>query len=157
MQFHLSSNAQEGFINHYYAGVFEENFIERKAIFLPGSDSLYQFFLNAFKGFDTILANCIEQGDTNRFIRIYFSYIIDENGFVYQPIFERIAATPSASTQKAKTLGYFNYYKQYLQKMVKQMMYKMPRWKPGLQHGRPVKCRFATYLQIWVGKGLPLQ
>jgi hypothetical protein len=135
----------------YYNRVFEAKYMGKPPVFAFGKDSLKHFYFNHFSAFDTVISKAVANGDTAKYIRIYFSFNLDENGFVYDPQFERVASTRSSVTESAKTIRYFNDMKDILQKAVKDMLQKMPQWRPGVQDGQPVKTLNYDYLQFWVG------
>lgn len=139
----------------YYNRTFEAKYVERPPVFTFGKDSLKRFYFNNFPGFDTVLTKAVERGDTAKYLRVYFSFYLDERGYVYEPSFERVASTQSAVTESAKTIRYFNDMKDVLQKHIVQMLNKMPQWRPGLQDGVAVKTHCYDYLQFWVGLSAP--
>lgn len=139
----------------YYNRVFEAKYMSKPPVFTFGPDSLKRFYYSHFPAFDTVLSLALANGDTAKFIRIYFSFYLDENGFAYDPQFERVAATKSAVTENARTIRYFNEMKGVLQSAVKTMLHQMPQWRPGLQDGQPVKTLNYDYLQFWVGLSTP--
>lgn len=147
----VSSCAQSS----YYNRVFEARYMNKPPVFALGKDSLKHFYFNHFSAFDTVISKAVANGDTAKYIRIYFSFNLDENGFIYDPQFEKVASTRSAVTESAKTIRYFNEMKDILQKAVKQMLEKMPQWRPGLQDGQPVKTLNYDYMQFWVGLSAP--
>jgi hypothetical protein len=97
----------------------------------------------------------MEKGDTAKYLRVYFSFKIDELGNVYEPKFERVASTRSRVTGFAKTIKYFNDLKPILDQAIRAMIQQMPVWKPGLQDGIPVKTANSDYLQFWIGLSAP--
>jgi hypothetical protein len=135
----------------YYNRVFEAKYMNRPPVFLSGKDSLKHFYYNHFTAYDTVIGKVVANGDTAKYIRIYFSFNLDESGFMYDPQFERVASTRSAITEGAKTIRYFNEMREVLQKAVKEMLKKMPQWRPGVQDGQPVKTLNYDYLQFWIG------
>jgi hypothetical protein len=139
----------------YYNRVFEAKYMSKPPVFALGNDSLKHFYYNHFTAFDTVINKAVANGDTAKYIRIYFSFNLDENGFVYDPQFERVASTRSAVTETARTIRYFHDMKDILQKAVKDMLQKMPQWRPGVQDGQPVKTLNYDYLQFWVGLTAP--
>jgi hypothetical protein len=141
----------------YYNRVFESKYLGKPPVFPNGVDSLRRFYFTHFPAFDTVISKAVENGDTAKFIRIYFSFNLDESGFIYDPKFERVASTRSAVTESAKTIRYFNDMKEILEKAVKQMLQQLPQWRPGVQDGQPVKTLNYDYLQFWVGLTAPAQ
>lgn len=139
----------------YYNRVFEARYMDKPPVFSPGADSLKRFYFTHFTAFDTVVHTAIANGDTAKYLRIYFSFYLDENGFVYDPQFERVASTRSAVTESAKTIRYFNDMKTILQTAIGSMMHQVPQWRPGVQDGQPVKTLNYDYLQIWVGLSAP--
>jgi len=131
--------------------VYEAKYMQKPPLFPPGRDSLRNFYFNHFPAFDTVLQLAVKKGDTAKYLRIYFSFNIDEQGYVYDTEFERVASTRSATTEGAKLIAYFLDIRSYLNQAVKQMLDKMPAWKPGLQSGRPVRVHCEDFLQFWVG------
>ena len=139
----------------YYNRVFEAKYMSKPPVFTFGTDSLKRFYYAHFPAFDTVINKAVSNGDTAKYIRIYFSFYLDENGFVYDPQFERVASTRSRVTENAKTIRYFNDMKTVLQSAIKAMLHQMPQWRPGLQDGQPVKTVNYDYLQFWVGLSAP--
>jgi hypothetical protein len=127
----------------------------QKPIFPMGKDSLRRFYFTHFPAFDTVLSKAVAKGDTAKYLRIYFSFYLDENGYVYEAAFDRVASTRSAVTENAKTIRYFSDMKPVLQKAIIQMLNKMPQWRPGMQDGLVVKTLNYDYLQFWVGLSAP--
>lgn len=149
--FYTSASAQPDVRSQYYNRIFEAKYMDKPPLFIYGKDSLKRFFYNHFPAFDTVINMAVKNGDTAKFIRIYFSFNLDENGYAYEPQFDRVASSRSAVTESAKTIKYFNDMKDVLKSAIKQMLNKMPQWKPGLQDGRPVKTHNSEYMQFWVG------
>jgi len=134
---------------------YEAKYMQKPPVFVAGPDSLKRFYFAHFPAFDTVLSKAVEKGDTAKYIRIYFSFYIDEQGYPYEPEFDRVASTRSAATENAKTIKYFFDMKVILQDAVKNMINKMPQWRPGLQDGRIVTTSYTDYLQFWVGLSAP--
>jgi len=128
--------------------------MEKPPVFSYGKDSLMSFYFNHSKEFDTLINKAIEKGDTAKYIRVYFSFNLDENGFAYEPKFERVAATASPYTNSAKTIKYFNDIS-LINDAIKQMLNQMPQWRPGLENGVPVRSSNYDYFQFWVGINPP--
>lgn len=135
----------------YYNRIFEAKYMNKPPVFAYGKDSLKRFYFNHFSAFDTIINKAVQNGDTAKYLRIYFSFYIDERGFVYEPKFERVASTRSAVTESAKTIRHFSDMKNELQEAVKNMLLKMSAWRPGVENGQPVKTLNYDYMQFWVG------
>ncbi|HEX6915676.1 MAG TPA: hypothetical protein VF145_10570 [Chitinophagaceae bacterium] len=139
----------------YYNRTFEAKYMEKPPVFPKGADSLRRFYFNHFPAFDTVISKAVENGDTAKFIRVYFSFTVDEQGFIYDPLFERVASTRSVATESAKTIRYFASLKQLMQDAVTSMFRKMPQWQPGVQDGIPVKATCYDYLEFWCGLSAP--
>jgi hypothetical protein len=137
--------------SQYYNRAFEAKYMQKPPVFIAGRDSLRRFYFTHFPAFDTVINKAVEKGDTAKYIRIYFSFYIDEQGFPYEPAFDRVASTRSSGTENAKTIKYFFDMKPVLDKAINQMINKMPQWRPGIQDGVVVKTQFEDYLQFWVG------
>lgn len=134
-----------------YSRLFEARYVQKPPQYPFGADSCRRFYYAAFGGFDSVLSKLIEQGDTAKYIRVYFSFIVDKNGSPYEGRFERIAGTPYARGESARTIKYFSEDRKYYDKLIAAMVAKMPFWKPALQNGIPVDCRVEDFLQFWVG------
>jgi hypothetical protein len=137
--------------SQYYKRVFEARYMDKPPFFSYGKDSLMRFYFNHFNAFDTVLKKAVEKADTAKYIRVYFSFNLDENGYLYEPRFERIASTTSKYTGNAKTIKYFNDLQPILNKAINEMLKLMPQWRPGLESGVPVKTSNYDYFQFWVG------
>jgi len=135
----------------YYNRTFEAKYMNNPPVFAYGKDSLKRFYFSQFGAFDTVINKAVQNGDTAKYLRIYFSFCIDESGFVYEPKFERVASTRSAVTESAKTIRHFNDMKDVLQNVIKEMLLKMSAWRPGVENGQPVKTLNYDYMQFWVG------
>ncbi len=149
--FAITANSQSAQYNRAY----EAKYMQKPPVFVAGADSLKRFYFAHFPAFDTVLTKAVEKGDTAKYIRIYFSFYIDEQGYPYEAEFDRVASTRSAATENAKTIKYFYDMKSILQKAITQMINKMPQWRPGLQDGRIVTTHYSDYLQFWVGLSAP--
>lgn len=134
-----------------YEQVFDARFVQSPPVFPSGAGSCKRFYSIHFKGVDSILVKAVANGDTAKYLRVYFSFIVDRNGAVYDAHFERVASTRYAKTLGAKTITYFVADGKYYQEAVKQMIGKMPFWKPALQNGIPVSCRMQDFIQFWIG------
>jgi hypothetical protein len=138
-----------------YNREYEAKYMQKPPVFPMGKDSLRRFYFSHFPAFDSVLSKAVQKGDTAKYIRIYFSFYLDENGYAYEPKFERVASTRSAVTENAATLRYFADMKGLLNKAITQMLNKMPQWRPGMQDGFVVKTINYDYLQFWVGLSEP--
>lgn len=138
-----------------YSRLFEARYVQKPPQYPFGADSCKRFYYAIFGGFDSVLSKVIEQGDTAKYIRVYFSFIVDKNGSPYEGRFERIAGTTYARGESARTLTYFSEDRKYYNKLIAAMVARMPFWKPALQNGIPVDCRVNDFLQFWVGINPP--
>ncbi|MDB5209439.1 MAG: hypothetical protein JWQ30_266 [Sediminibacterium sp.] len=130
--------------------VYDAKYLSAKPMYPPGIDSCRRFYFAHFNGFDSVLYKVVTQGDTAKYIRIYFSFVIDKYGFVSDAHFEKIASTQYAKSATARMLKYFSA-KEYYNKLIKDMLQKMPSWKPALLYGVPVDCKMNDYFQFRVG------
>lgn len=137
--------------------VFESRYMDKPPFFLQGKDSLQRFYFSHFNAFDTLISKAVAKGDTAKYIRIYFSFNLDEYGFPYDPKFERVATTKSKATQGAKTAKHFFDMANILQPAIVQMISKMPAWRAGINNERAVKTSNEDYIQIWVGINPPTE
>jgi hypothetical protein len=133
----------------------DANYVEQPPLFAFGKDSLQNFYFSHFKGYDSVLTKCIANGDTVKYIRIYFSFVVDKEGKVFDAKFERVASTRYSKSDGAKTIKYFDPIKKYLNQVVQQIFDAMPLWKPALQYHIPVDCKMRDYMQFWVGLHAP--
>ena len=124
-------------------------------VFPFGRDSLQRFYFSHFTGFDSLLRKAITNGDTAKYLRVYFSYIIDVRGRAYNVQFDRVGAAWYVKAEGARTLYYFNDDKKYFESKIKEMMHQMPSWKPGLLRLGNTQvitdARVHDYVQCWVG------
>jgi hypothetical protein len=134
---------------------YEAKYMQKPPVFPMGKDSLRRFYFNHFPAFDSVLAKAVAKGDTAKYIRIYFSFYLDENGYPYESRFEKVASTRSPVTESAKTIRYFFDMRPLLDNAIRQMLNKMPQWRPGMQDGLLVKTINYDYLQFWVGLSEP--
>ncbi len=135
--------------------VYEAHYLQIPPVFPFGTDSCQRFYFRHFKGIDSVLYKTGINGDTAKYIRVYFSFVIDKYGSVSDAYFEKMGSTQYPKNITVKTLKYFTatgYYDQ----LIKKMMTHMPLWKPALLNGRPVDSRMNDYLQFWVGTAPPL-
>ncbi len=137
-----------------YHKAYDAKYLQTPAIYPSGTDSCQRFYFSHFKGFDSVLSKLIANGDTAKYIRVYFSFVIDKYGAAYNAHFEKIASTQYAKGITSKLVKYFPA-KAYYEKLVKEMIRQMPLWKPALLNGLPVDCKMEEYLQFWVGINLP--
>lgn len=135
----------------YYLNIFDYDYVEKKPVFVAGADSLRNFYLSHFTAYDSLISKAVLKGDTAKFIRVHFEYIIDENGIPYKPSFTYIGSTRYASSSGDKKIKYLNNLKDYFDNAIKQMIYKMPNWRPALQNNVRVRCKVEHYFQFWLG------
>jgi hypothetical protein len=133
--------------------VYDAKYLQVPPVFPFGIDSCQRFYFTHFKGFDNVLDKVIANGDTAKYIRVYFSFIIDKHGTAYNAHFDKIASTRYAKSVTVRPIRYFN--SQYYEKVIKYMIAKIPFWKPALLNGIPVDCRVEDYIQFWVGANIP--
>jgi len=138
-----------------YGSYHEAKYMAKPPVFPYGKDSLHRYFFNHFEGFEQVLTKAVEKGDTAKYIRIYFEYIVDKDGTPFDGKFLRVAGTPYAKGENAKTIKYFNEDKEMLNKQIKALVSKMGFWKPGLYNNVPVDAIVEDYLQFWVGINPP--
>ncbi len=136
--------------------VFEARYVQKPPVYPMGDDSAGRYYFHHFPGMDSLLPKAISNGDTLKYFRVYFSFVIDKYGLITEPHFIRIATTRYAQSRNAKTVNYFLQDEWYYEKAIKQMLRKMGFWKPALQNGIPVSCRVEEYFQFWVGITAPL-
>ncbi|MEO7532050.1 MAG: hypothetical protein ABIS69_11580, partial [Sediminibacterium sp.] len=130
--------------------IYDEHYLQFPAVYPFGIDSCQRCYFVNFKGFDSVLYKVIAYGDTAKYIRVYFTFVIDKYGAPYDVHFEKIASTQYAKSITVKLLTYFTD-RTYYSKRIQEMMYQMPLWKPALLNGLAVDCRIHDYLQFWVG------
>ncbi|MBS1642376.1 MAG: hypothetical protein JST94_09275 [Bacteroidetes bacterium] len=138
-----------------YGSYFEAKYMPKPPIYPYGQDSLHRYFYSHFEGFEQVLTKAIDKGDTAKYIRVYFQYVIDKNGTPFDGKFLRVAGTSYAKGDNAKTIKYFNEDKETLNKQVKSLVSKMGFWKPGLHNNVPVDAIVEDYFQFWVGINPP--
>ncbi len=136
--------------------VYRETWLTRKPVFTFGVDSCQRYYYYHCDGLDTLLQLLQARGDTAKYIRLYFSFVIDHRGILSDPRFVRVGATAYAGTKFSRTLTYFSSHRHFFQKIIEHMLLLMPFWKPGLLNGIPVDARVEDYIQFWVGKQLPI-
>lgn len=135
--------------------ILEVRYVQFPPAFPFGTDSCKRFYFINFTGLDSMLINAVAMGDTVKYLRVYFSFIVDRNGLAYNARFVRVASTRYAKSLGAKTIRYFFERSKYYEKAIKKMFLKMPLWKPAIQNGKPVSCRMEDYIQFWVGLSPP--
>lgn len=96
---------------------------------------------------DSLISKAVAHGDTAKYLRIYFSFVVDKYGFFTDTHFIRAASTRYAKSFTAKTITYIGN-EAYYEKLVKEMLRKMSPWKPALKDGVPVSCRIVDYFQF---------
>jgi hypothetical protein len=145
------------FFPNYYLQtnkIYEARYLQSPPVFPFGTDSCQRFYFTHFKGIDSVLYKTGANGDTAKYIRVCFSFVVDKYGSAYDAHFEKMASTQYEKSVTARTLKYFSA-TEYYQRLIKNMMDKMPLWKPALLNGRAVDCRINEYLQFWVGTRPP--
>jgi len=147
---HAQRDANPG-ATQFYNRIFEYNYVEKKPIFVAGEDSLKRFFMANFNAYDSLVARAVNKGDTAKYIRVNFEYTIDENGIPYGGEFLYIGSTKYAKSQGDKKIKYFNDLNKYFNNAIKEMIKKMPNWRPAIQNNVRVKCSVKDYFQIWLG------
>jgi hypothetical protein len=140
----------------YYDGkYFIAKYMQKPPVFPYGADSIRRYCYFHFDAFETVLNKAIEKGDTAKYIRIYFQYVVDKNGTAFEGKFLKVASTAYPRGDNAKTIKYFNEDKEALNKSIKELISKMPFWKPGLNNNVPVDVLMEDYIQFWVGINPP--
>lgn len=137
--------------------VFDAQYVQQAPFSIMGTDSLKQYYLNHFLGFDSLKSKATRNGDVEKYLRIYFTFIVDPDGFISEPHFQRIASTRYDKSYSAKTIEYFLTDDETYEKAIKLMLKKMPAWKPALQYGVPVSCKVTDYLQVWNGTEMKIR
>ncbi len=151
----LQTYSQEIMIGPRNQIIYDARYVQIPPAFPFGTDSCKHYYFNQFKGFDSLIVKAVEQGDTGKFLRIYFSFVVDKNGFVLDGQFLKIASTRMANSLGAKTVSYFANQKSYFNRKIQMMCLEMPLWKPAMQNGFPVSSRVFDFLQCWVGLTKP--
>lgn len=142
--------------NGWYDRIFEYRYVQQPPFYPMGVDSCRRYYFNHFQGMDSLLNKATAYGDTLKYLRVYFSFVIDKYGLITDPHFIRIASTRYSKSLYAKTVLYFTEDDSYYEKAVKQMLRKMGSWKPAMQNGVPVSCRIEDYFQFWLGITPPI-
>lgn len=127
------------------------NHVQQAPLFLWGIDSCRRYYFSHFTGFDSLLVIARRYGDTAKYLRIYFSFVIDQYGLLSDAHFVRIASTRYAKSAGAKTVHWLNKELLYFEEAIRLMLGGMGFWRPALQNGAPVSCRREDYFQFWVG------
>jgi hypothetical protein len=138
-----------------YNHVFVARNLKNPPVYPYGVDSCIRFYFANFAGFDSLLTKVIAMGDTAKYIRVCFSFVIADDGSPYDPQFLAIGSTQYSKSAGMRLLKYFDADKKYYEGLIKQMIAKMTFWKPGLYNGIPVNSRVDDYLQFWVGINPP--
>ena len=141
----------------FYNKLFDYDFVERKPIFPFTADSLRNFYLSHFTAFDSLIGRCIERGDTAKYIRVHFEFILDESGVAYDPKFLFVGSIRYKSGSSDKKIKYFDDLKTYFNDATKQMIKMMPSWRPALQNNVRVNCRKEDFFQFWLGINPPTE
>jgi len=150
------SQTEETVGKQYYYKLFEYDYVERKPIFPFTADSLRNFYLSHFTAFDSLVTRCISNGDTAKYIRVHFEFVLDESGMAYDPKFSYIGSTRYKSSKSDKKIKYFDDLQPDFNDAVKLMVRAMPTWRPALQNGIRVNCRKEEFFQFWLGIKPPI-
>lgn len=134
-----------------YKKIYEYAYVEKKPFFAASKDSLRNYYLSHFIGFDSLVQRAISNGDTAKYIRVHFEFVVDEYGVPYDASFTYIGSTRYGSSSGDKKLKYFDDIKPYFKNAIKVMISKMPTWKPALQNNVRVECSVQDYFQFWLG------
>ncbi|MDE3253102.1 MAG: hypothetical protein KGO92_09880 [Bacteroidota bacterium] len=135
--------------------VYQAKTLSHPPLFPFGSDSCQRFYYYHCDGLDSLLQLVQQKGDTAKYIRLHFSFVIDQRGVLSDPRFLRVSATLYAGSNFSRTLTYFSGHHRFFQKMIQRMLLSMPLWNPGLLDTSPVNARVEDYIQFWIGKSLP--
>ena len=141
--------------------VADARMLQKPPVFPMGRDSLQRFYFSHFAGFDSLLTSAISHGDTGRYLRVFFTFIVDENGATYDPQFSFIGSTRYGKSAGVKPIEHFKADKDYYQSVIKDMIRHMPFWKPALIPVRnadlmkPGSARVTDFIQCWVGINPP--
>ncbi len=131
--------------------IYNYDYVERKPIFIAGKDSLNNIYLSYFTGFDSLAMRCIEKGDTAKYIRVHFEFVVDENGTPYDGKFSYVGTTRYGSSNGDRKVKYFDDIKGYFNDAIKKMIKYIPSWKPAMQNSVRVSCLVKDYFQFWLG------
>lgn len=139
----------------YLPVIYNAKSISHPPLFPMGIDSCQRYYYYHCEGLDSLLHLLQINGDTARYIRLHFSFVIDHRGRLTDPRFVRVSATSYPGSNDSRTLPYFSGHRLFFQTMIQRMLLSMPFWKPGLLNARPVDARVEDYIQFWIGKQLP--
>lgn len=134
-----------------YKRIYEYDYVDRKPVFRYSKDTLRNFYMANFIAFDSLVAACIEKGDTAKYIRVHFEFTIDENGVPYDGKYLYTGTTKYAGGSGDKKVKYLDEQKAYLDNAVKKMIPRIPAWYPAMQSNVRVKCAVKDYFQFWLG------
>lgn len=151
----IDLNAQR--LNNYRESqtLYRSAYLDHPAVYLMGKDSCQRFYFTHFTGFDSLLQMLVRHGDTAKFIRLHFSFVIDKHGVLSDAHFKKIAATAYGKSRSDRELIYFRNNRNYWKRLVKRMLATIGFWKPGLLNGKPVDAVVDDYMQFWIGLNLP--
>ena len=79
-----------------YKRIYEYAYVEKKPFFAASKDSLRSYYLSHFIGFDSLLQRAISNGDTAKYIRVHFEFVVDEYGVPYDASFTYIGSKDMA-------------------------------------------------------------
>lgn len=127
--------------------IYETRYVQQPPVYPMGIDSCRRYYFSHFGGMDSIVLKVVAHGDTAKYLRVYFSFVVDKYGFLSAPHFTRTASTRYAKSVTAKTITYIGN-EVYYDKLIKEMLRKMAPWKPALKDGVPVSCRVEDYFQF---------
>lgn len=134
-----------------YNKIYEYNYVENKPIYQGIRDSLNDRYISQFFGFDSLATRCINNGDTAKYIRVHFEFIVDQYGIPYDGTFDYVGSTRYSSSNGDKKLKYFDDLKDYFNRVIKKMIKYAPIFKPAIQNNVPVSCYVKDYFQFWLG------
>ena len=140
-----------------YAGAMDAKRMSKPPVYPFGQDSLVRFYFAHFTGFDTLLTKAIANGDTAKYLRVYFSFVINRDGAPIEPHFRKVASTRYAKSEGSSSIKYFDEDRVYFEEAIKKMIYKMTFWKPGYANIRSSNgmvaydAKVEDYIQFWVG------
>lgn len=138
------------------SAVYNAQYMDRPPVFGPGEDSLSRLFFKRFSQWERLIGKAVENGDTAKYLRVNFSYLIDRDGTPYDGRFVSVTSTRYPRARAGKGIRYLSESREELQQAVKSMLSFVPqRWTPGLMSGRPVRSLREDYIQIWVGLSDP--
>jgi hypothetical protein len=131
--------------------IYNANYVEKKPFFKGGQDSLNNLYLQYFQGFDSLVARCVDKGDTAKYIRVHFQFVVDNMGTLYDAKFTYVGSTRYRASSGDKKIKYFDDLKPYFENNVKNMISHIPAWVPALHAGMRVACTVEDYFQLWLG------